>query len=241
MVHILAVLIYLGIAVLIYKSVMKHNETGLEKRSLILTLLAGAIPCTVCIAVLELTFDRFIFKSSGNVAGEVITSFFRAGLIEEGVKLLFSVNAVKKHSPSTRIEYILICGMVGAGYGLSEKLAYGGGLILIANAVLPLHIFFQFLMGSLLFDAFKFKNDGNYAEYKRLLFRAFLMPFLVHSLWDSLLAVSGGMLESESGAVESAGFILFSALLIFGFVSEIKIIKKLNNGSDKLSEKAAGL
>lgn len=213
--HIIAVLIYLGVAFLIVRSVLKkQNSLTLKKRAFVLTLLSGAFPCTVCIIIFELLFDRFIFQSTGSLGGEILTSFFRAALIEEAFKLIFCRIAIKKHMPSTKIEYILLCGMIGAGYGIVEKLAYGGGVILIVNAFLPLHIFFQFLMGALLYE-------------KRGIL-TFLLPFLVHGLWDSLLAIAGWLLEQEGRALpEVLGLVMFAGLIAGGLIAELKILKKL--------------
>lgn len=226
MLHIAAVLIYLGVAALVYRGIQKKlTQTTLPKRAYFATLLRGALPCTVCIAIFELLFDRFILKPGGTLGEEILTSFFRAALIEEGFKYISCRRALKILKPATKTEYMLLCGMVGAGYGLVEKLVFGGGIILIVNAVLPLHIFFQFLMGAFLYEA---QTAGDERTRKRKLLLAYCMPFLVHGSWDSMLDVSGALMESEAGfGGELAGLLLMFALIGGGIFAEVRVVKKM--------------
>lgn len=229
MLHVISVIVYLGITVILYTSILKGRaDVELTRKAFLRTFLMGALPCTLCIAVFELSFDRFIFTPSGTFGGEVLTAFFRAALIEEGFKLLFCRRAVKKYRPRSMLGCMLLCGLVGAGYGFSEKLAYGGGVILIANALLPLHIFFQFLMGAFIF---KTRTDAaENADRHRPISRAavFLMPFLVHGLWDALLAGCGYLMELESMAAETAGVLLFAACIVCGVIAEVKTVRRMN-------------
>lgn len=214
-VHLTAVLIYLGIILLIYRSIIKSLENRtLKKKDYIGTLLSGALPCTVCIIIFELLFDRFVPVSSDSIGGEILAAFMRAALIEEIFKCLFSFRAVKKHRPASRIEFMLLCGLIGAGYGLVEKIAYGGGIILIVNALLPLHVFFQFITGAELYK-------GNKAK-------AFLLPFLAHGIWDSLLAAAGWLMDMDGSFIcQLLGIILMAVLVIGGVIMEIKLLKKM--------------
>lgn len=214
MLNILAILIYIGLAFLVYRLILKNRE-GLttKKRAFAGALFLGAIPCSFCVMIFELLFDRFVVKDNGTLIVEILTAFFRAALIEEFFKMVFCKLAIKKSGPGTKVECMLLCGMIGAGFGIVEKIFYGGGIILIVNAFLPLHIFFQFLMGSQLFEGKKAK--------------AYFLPFLVHGAWDSLLAVGGKLLDSDSGFVNVIGLVMMLALIVGAVIAEIKVIKKM--------------
>lgn len=229
MLNLLAVLIYLGLAFLVYRLLLKdRDDVALGRRAFLGTLLRGILPCTLCIIIFELSFDRFILKSSGSLRDELLTSFFRAALIEEAFKMVFSLGALKKWAPASRIGCMLLCGMVGAGYGLVEKAVLGGGVILIVNAFLPLHIFFQFLMGALLYDARKAAEEGNVPLKRKKTFLAFLLPFLVHGLWDSLLSVAGWLMDMDGSTLAMlCGFLLFAALISGGIVAEVRVIRRM--------------
>lgn len=229
MLNTLAVLFYLAVAFFLYYTILKKREPiGLPKKAFVLTFLRGLLPCTVGIIVFELSFDRFVFQSTGSLGGELLTSFLRAALIEETFKFLGSFFAVRKHAPATKVETMLLCGMIGAGFGLIEKIAYGGGIILMVNAVLPLHIFFQFLMGAFLFEARKAGENGDLARKRKTGFLAFFLPFLVHGCWDALLSVAGWLMEREgSELLPVLGLLMFLLLTVGGIVAEVKIVKKM--------------
>lgn len=228
MLNIIAILIYLGVVFWVFRLVLKgRDHSAITKKSIILTLLRGALPCTVCIVIFELSFDRFILKSSGSLSDEILTSFFRAALIEEGFKYVFSRAALKKYVPSTKLESMLLCGLIGTGYGLVEKLVIGGGVILIVNAFLPLHAFFQFFMGALLFDAREAGEAGNRSLQRKKLLLSFLLPFAVHGLWDSLLATAGWFMEMDTFAGNMIGLLLFVILIAGGIILECKAVKRM--------------
>lgn len=226
MIHIAAVLIYLGVAFLVYRRILRKQEgLSLTKKAYVGTLLNGALPCTICIMIFELLFDRFILNAGTALWENLVAAFFRAALIEEFFKYLFSKAAIKKHKPLTKIEYMLLCGMVGAGYGILEKLAMGGGAILIVNAFLPLHIFFQFCMGAYLYKAQEARLAGDIAESRKNALLAYFVPFLIHGTWDALLDTAGYMVDD--GGMDVPGFLLLLGTVVFGFIAEIKVIKKM--------------
>lgn len=229
MIHALAALVFLGVVFFVYRGILKNRTNlSLSKKAYPGTLLRGALPCTICIAVCEILFDRFCFQSNGTLSREVLIAFLRAALIEEAFKLVFSLSAIKKHTPASQLETMLLCGLIGAGYGLVEKIAYGGGVILLVNALLPLHIFFQFAMGLFLYKARSAKNGGDMAACRKNRVFAFLVPFLIHGLWDSLLAAIGYLLEDNVGfAVNMIGLLLFAALAAGGIIAEVKIVKQM--------------
>lgn len=229
MINIIALIIYLGVAFLMYRTILKPLEgPSLSKKDYLVTLLLGAVPCTLCIIIFEQSFDRFILKDPETLMGAVFVDFFRAALIEELCKMVFARHALKKHNPSEKTEWMLLAGMIGLGYGLVEKLAMGGGAILIMNAFLPLHIFFQFLMGARFFDAKEAGDSGNAALAKKKRLEAFFLPFLVHGAWDSLLDTAGWLMDRPEGsAAVYVGLAMFIGLFVFGIIIEIKVIKKI--------------
>lgn len=225
----LAIAVYLGVLALIYVPTLKKlgPSRSLTRSDVLKTLLIGFLPCTVCIMIPELLFDRFILKDAATVWEEIFVSFARAALIEEAVKMIFVKKRLQKKPGLSLAETMLLAGAVGAGYGIAEKLAMGGGAILLVNALIPLHVIFQFIMGEHLFKAGRAAEAGDHAAARREKLLAFLLPFLAHGAWDSLLSVFGVWLDSESETVAGTGLVGFLGTIVLGIIWEIRAIKRL--------------
>lgn len=229
MLQIIAILVYLGVLALIYVPVLKKmgESRRLSVSNCMSALLIGLTLCTFCIMIPEINFDRFILKEAKTVPEAIFIAFFRAALIEETVKLLFVKGRLKKKQSLSLPETMLLAGAVGAGYGITEKIVMGGGPILIVNALVPLHVMFQFVMGERLFAAKQAAERGDVREKKREGFKAFWLPFLLHGTWDSLLEASGFLMDSEKEPIMSLGAVAFFAVVAVGVVLEVKLIKRL--------------
>lgn len=229
MLLIVSLILSVIIPVIIYGYIRKKDACGekLPARKYVYGAIWGMTGATILIMILELTWDRFFMPDGAKTMwDEISTSFFRAALLEEAAKMLFAVRSIKKSGVTRRYEYMLMAGTVGLGYAFIEKLVLGNPMALIIKVFLPFHMLFQFLMGEYLYRA---SRDGDDAGARRSdLIKAFVLPFLAHGTWDSLIGVSGKLLDMDDVPVLTyvglAGMIGF---VIAGFIAEIKIIKKV--------------
>lgn len=120
-------------------------------------------------------------------------------------------------------EAVLYAGTVGLGFGFTEKLLQGG-VALIQNAILPSHALFQWIMGYYIYKAFRAEGS----ERKKYFALSFLIPYIVHGLWDFGLEGGGVLLEgSYSLAVNFAGGCLMVACIILNIVVFVAAVIKI--------------
>lgn len=220
---IIGIIIYFLVCLLIYvPAVKKIKNKKITARNYILCIVESIFLCTLVIMILELSWDRFIFKEAENFLQGVIISFFRAALIEESVKFFFVRKFIKKYQPASKAEYMLLAATVGIGYGFSEKMAIGGGIILIVNSIIPLHMFFQMMMGE---QQYKYIEEGN----KKAGWLSFLKPFFFHGLWDSVLtSLDFLMADGAPEVFNYIGLLILIVAVVFALVYEVKTVKRLN-------------
>ena len=193
--------------------------TGVYIRS----ILVGMTLTTVCIMLAELLWDRVTGIRPAEVtnrAEAVLCSFLRAALLEEGIKWFFVKRVLKKRKPADKLQYMLLAGTIGMGYGITEKLVLGP-LAALTDAFFALHIMFQFVMGACLYEAGQSREQR---ERKRAEGLAFLLPLCLHGLWDSILSVCTLGLEKEMTAAGVISLLLMLAAVIGALVGEIRMI-----------------
>lgn len=178
---------------LIYRWILKGKAPA-DKKLYIKTFLLGATLYTLPIIGLELAWDA-LFKAGGapTLWSSLAQAFLRAALLEEAVKMFFCCRVLKRHGELGLRESALLAGVVGIGYGFTEKLVYGTGLAMITNALYPGHMLFQWLMGYWLFRAFRAEG----AEKRSLFLRAYLVPFFLHGFWDAALDMGSYLPETN--------------------------------------------
>lgn len=210
------------VPVLFYKYILKGTESN-HRKLYIKTFLLSATLYTLPIIILEVIWDVF-FKGDGpvTIASSFATMFFRAALLEEGVKYYFSYKLLRRYKELDMKEAILLTGLVGVGYGFTEKLVYGGAAM-ISNAISPGHMLFQWIMGFYLYKALR--TEGG--ERKKLYLTAFFIPFIVHGLWDFGLDITGFLMDMDMIHVQLAGGVLMLAMVIGMLVAVIKWAKKI--------------
>lgn len=211
---------------LIYNRILKGKE-HMGKAAYIKTFLLSATLYTIPIIILEILWDIF-FKDciSNHVLYSFICSFFRAALLEEGVKYFFAYRLLKKHQNLDMREAILLAGVVGIGYGFLEKLFYGGGAMIV-NALLPGHMLFQWIMGYFLYKAIK--TEGK--EHQKFMLLAFIIPFTIHGFWDFGIIGTDGISELGT-AYMLTEFIVVLVMVIIMLTAIIKgsiRISKINS------------
>ena len=207
-----------------YKRV--KEDIKIEKKYYIRSILTGMTLTTLAIMILEILWDAFmpVTPSSMNSMLEVvIVSFCRAALIEETIKYLFVSKVLKKHKVNDPMQYMLLSGTIGMGYGIMEKLVSGSAFSLILNSFFALHILFEFVMGDLLYKA-------EYEQGNRL--KALLVPILLHGLWDTLLNGST-LLMNKEGIYLSIGAVIVIITCIIGIVYQIYMVRYLKKVSMK--------
>lgn len=231
--RIIALILSPVIPVLLYRYILKRDlspeEGRIKPSKYIVGAVFGMTLCTLLIIILELTWDR-LFMPGGckTLTDDIISSFLRAALLEEAVKKLFSVIRIKKTGCTKRVEFMLMAGTIGLGYGFIEKLVLGNPAALITNTIMPFHMLFQFLMGEYIFRARVAEAEGDLKAKRIDLVKAYLYPFLVHGLWDSALSVVSSMTERDDVSwMPYAGVIGLLALVAAGIVIEIIVIKKV--------------
>lgn len=210
------------IPVVIYKRIL-NGQKPVSKKLYIKTFLLGATLYTLPIIFLELIWDSF-FKGAG--ATPVIRSFYvaflRAALLEEAVKYCFSYRVVKRNPELGLKESILLAGMVGIGYGFTEKLAYASGAAMILSSLAPVHMALQWIMGFCFYKAFRAEGD----ERKKYLRTAYIVPFLIHGIWDFSLDITDFLLEAH-WIVQLVGLILVLTVIIGTLAAIVVGAKKI--------------
>lgn len=222
---IIGAVLSLVIPFVIYKIILRGKEKVSVKR-LIITFILGATLFTIPIIVLELIWDKvFHGLNRETVFGGFMEAYFRAALIEECVKLLFAFLVLRKHKDLSMREMILITGLIGVGYGFTEKLAYGAGGALLINALAPGHLLFQWVMGYFLYKAFH-AEKGNKWKYLVL---AYVVPFAIHGTWDFLLNLSLLLPQEDTitGLISALLTPIFIAVMAFAIVRGAIKIRKL--------------
>lgn len=212
---------------------VRHGNPActLRKRDLIKGALLGATLCTLVILLAETAWDRlFDPDGSHSLRVQLLGSFFRAALLEEGAKFLFVLWLRKKHPHLTRVDAVLLAGTVGVGYGITEKLAMGNAVALAINSVLLFHMMFQFLMGWHLWPVWD-KHLPSAAG-----FRAFLVSFVMHGVWDAAVCLAEAAVKSGDTLYESLGAGAVLVLVGTGVVIEIVTLYHLRRYSEDSPE-----
>ena len=199
----------------------------LKKRTYVLSIIKGATLCTLVIIILETVWDRVTGIPEGTVstlAQAAAAAFTRAALLEEGAKYWFVRRAVKKDRPQGRLQYMLLAGTVGMGYGITEKLVMGSAFAMLADAAFSLHTIFQFVSGWYLYEAAAAENTG---KKRACSVKAFLVPFAVHGIWDFILMGTTLYITEDISVSAVACLLLLIAAVAGAAVSEVKMAKYL--------------
>lgn len=209
----------------IYKYILKGQEHA-GKKIYIKTFLLGATLYTIPIIILEVIWDVF-FKASGEptILDCLSTAFLRAALLEEGVKFYFAYHVLKRNKELGMKEAILLAGVVGIGYGFTEKLFYGNGIAMITNALVPGHMVYQWIMGYFIYKAFHAEGK----ERRKLWCLAYFIPFLLHGIWDAGLDITGFLPDTNPMflLVEFGLTVLMVILMLAGTIVLMKKIRKI--------------
>ena len=115
-------------------------------------------------------------------AKNAFEAFFTAALTEELFKCAAALFVIKKAKPKRRIDYALLFGGVGLGFGLVEHtIDMTNVASAIFGSVLALHLFWQYFMG---LEYYEYKKRAPGGKIHLVL--ALLVPFLLHGINDFL-------------------------------------------------------
>lgn len=189
----------------------------------------GLLYSCLLIIVTEVAWDAVLGQPApGDLRMEIITSFFRAALLEEFFKLTGFLLAKRAIKPWRKIDYIMIAGMIGLVYGVVEKAVLGNAFAVIIGLAIPMHILWQFNQGGHYFEYERAKAENNRARARKELFMAVAVPFLLHGLWDSALSAIEYLVNVEdSTQAEVAGGVLMVVTLVAGVVYTVRTIKRV--------------
>lgn len=204
------------------------NNRVLRKRDYFrIALTYGFCTATLLIIVTEIAWDSIIgHRLADGLLKDIIMSFLRAALLEEGFKFLAFIKAKNNLHLSRRIDYVLCAGMIGVVYGFVEKTVLGSLGAVIVGLAVPMHIMWQFNQGAHYFEYEKAKAAGDSALAKKELFMATLLPFLFHGCWDSAFDLVGFGLDQEGFIPNIAAVVLMLVLVIGGIIYSVRTVKK---------------
>jgi RsiW-degrading membrane proteinase PrsW (M82 family) len=133
----------------------------------------------------ESVIDAWVFENLADNFAPLFISFIEVSLVEEGLKWLPLVFIFQKYAKWDEYsDGVMFAVAIGMGFALVENILYGldGGVgvsILRAFTAVPAHAVFGVLMGFFI-ARFRFEKERK----KTFLFMSFLLPWLLHGLYD---------------------------------------------------------
>lgn len=157
-------------------------------------LLKGVI-CGAIIALPILYVETYLFKYSPLESEKYLYSLYNSFIVASLTEELFKFIAVvilfyRNRNYNERFDGIVYAVFVSLGFAMAENFAYvfnpdiGGVQTAVLRMIfaVPMHGFFGITMGYYL-SLYKFEKY----THKKFLIYAFLMPFLIHGLYDFIL------------------------------------------------------
>lgn len=200
----------------------------------------GLIPATVVLLLCQIALGwgfRLLGLKEESVLKAFLKAFVMYGLIEEATKYGFARLALRKFHRLKKIDIMIIFGLVGAGYEITESLFSGNPLVGLMRGVFIAHIMYQFIMGHFFYESLHSKNAGNAAKSKKYALFSLLIPMLIHGFNDlfcELVELIPGTSDKESVSNMPNGqavltlsfFAIIIAINIFCLVWGLKLAKK---------------
>lgn len=188
----------------------------------------GVLTSCLLIVLTEILWDMLV-KQTGlsGLPLELIGSFFRAALLEEGFKYMGSKMCVDKYKPRRKIDFVMLFGLIGLTYNVFEKL-FLGGVACIVGSLIPMHLMWQFNQGAHYYEHEKAVLAGDEEKAKKEKIGYLLVPFIFHGFWDALISVGAFLMDDDfPGVVQGLGFVLILAVIVVGVKYSIKTFKKV--------------
>jgi len=162
-------------------------------------------------------------KVEKSLQRDIIECFLRAALLEETFKFLSFILARKKYKINRVADSMFAAGLIGLMYGIIEKVVVFNPLAIIVNLFFPMHLLWQWNQGRHYQISKDEKKKNNKAKAFFHMFLATFMIFLLHGSWDTLLTVSGYLIDSENAISDGElyGGIVLGITLLLGLIYTI--------------------
>lgn len=223
---VIIVLLVLLISFLIWFRPVLKREKELEgyadSKTKIIAVVYGLIPAGIVLFLCQIALGS-LFKLIGIQEGTILLSALRAfimyGVIEEMTKYGFARLSFRKYEKLKKVDVMVIFGLVGMGYEITETLIIGNIFAGIIRSVFLAHVMYQFIMGHYFFESLYAKNNGDVAKARTKLFLALFVPIIIHGINDflaELISFTIKMEDYSSSTIGTAtlGMILINVILI---------------------------
>lgn len=228
----MTILILLAVAPVFVIAFYIYFRDKYEKEPITLLLKALLMGALITIPIV---FTERIFSLIGALLPQIgkaaWDAFFVAALCEEGFKMAALLLLIWKNPAfNEKFDGIVYATFISLGFAGIENLMYvmnfgiSTGLVRAFTAV-PAHAIFGICMGYFIGMA-KFY----YKKRKRYIYRAFLLPFVLHGIYDFILMSGKNYL-----------LILFVPFIIYMWIVGFKRMKSLNKSSIYNSEINIGI
>lgn len=205
------------------------NRVLTRKDYVHIAMFYGLLCSCVPIIVSEIAWDAIFGTPQPNeLAREIAADFLRAALLEEGFKLLGFLLAFRKYTPERKIDCILTAGTIGLTYAVVEKAAMANPASAIIGSIVPMHLLWQFNQGAHFYEYRQAKARNEQACARKEWFMAWIVPFLLHGIWDSALSVivyCAG--QEDSTAMQAISAVMLFASLVLGLTYTIRTIRNV--------------
>ena len=172
---------------------LKQGKEGrLSFKYCLLAIFLGAVPVFIVSVACQVLIG-LVCKWLGlaGAAKDAFNAFFQAALVEEAFKMLAALFVIKKAKPQRKIDYVLLFGGVGLGFGLTESaIGVTNVASAILGAVLAFHLFWQYFMG---LEYYEYKKRAPGGKVHLVL--SFLVPFVMHGINDFLVFRAAGFMQ----------------------------------------------
>lgn len=168
--------VYILILVWILKKKSGEKFSG---KSLARFLACGAIAALIGV---YLPLPHNAFQGMNPLATGFLNAFLMAAVLEEVLKyLMFRLAILKNREVGSWMDAMIAAVFVGAGFGMLEDIGYViGGEVNIVRALVPMHLFFQLVMGYY-FGKARVTKQKKYDVY------ALVVPILLHTVFDAFV------------------------------------------------------
>ena len=175
----------------------------------------------------------------------LIYAFVGAALLEESAKFLISKWFIRLSGAKTKWDYLVIFGLVGIGFQVTESLGLSGGSPIagVIRGVFCSHMFYQLFMGAFYYEYVKAKEEGSTSLAKKNLALSLTVPWFVHGIWDFPLLLLTGVIMgagddymayvSAHGTFTDIIVILMVAALVLHFTVVVKSLKAVKKAADE--------
>jgi hypothetical protein len=223
-----------------YPVLKRHRqmEAYADKKTKLKALLFGLVPATVVLFSCQFALG-WLFKLAGISDKGILICFLRGyimyALIEELTKFGFAYLVIKKFEKLKKIDIMLIFGLVGMGYEITETLFVGNLFSGIGRGLFVAHIMYQLIMGHFFYESIHAKENGDDAGTKKNKILSLAIPMLLHGTNDlfcelAQLASEGLTVMGETDTPKAIMIFTCAVMImvtnVFGLVWGLKLAKK---------------